>query len=71
MADYTGEKTMDIRVTGPSFMVGEQKLLSILKPAGLVPDRMRCDMRMITQGGEIEFHFVGRVKIITAAKEAE
>jgi len=67
MADYTGEKTMDIRVTGPSFMVGEQKLLSILKPAGLVPDRMRCDMRMITQG----VHFVGRVKTITAAKEAE
>ena len=69
MADFVGEKTMDIRVTAPSYMVAEQKLLNMIKPAGLLPDRMRCEIRRVTQDGEFEFHFVGRVKPIVAAKE--
>ena len=62
MAEYVGEKVMDLRITGPSYMVAETKLVSLLQPAGLVPDRMRCEIRRITQDGEFEFHFVGRVK---------
>lgn len=64
MAEYVGEKIMDIRITGPSYLVAETKLVAMLQPAGLVPDRIRCEIRRITQDGEFEFHFVGRVKAI-------
>ena len=67
---YIGEKFMEIKVTGPSIMVAEEKLKSLLKPAGLVPDRMKCDMRMITPEGEIAFNFSGRVKLINQDKGA-
>ena len=46
MAEFVGEKVMDLRITGPSYMVAETKLVSLLQPAGLVPDRMRCEIRL-------------------------
>lgn len=62
---YIGEKTMEIRVTGPSIVVAEEKLKTILKPAGLVPDRMRCEIKPITAEGEFAFSFSGRVKLLS------
>ena len=65
MADvYIGEKTMELRVTGPSILVAEEKLKSILRPAGLVPDKMRCEIKPLTAEGEFSFSFSGRVKLL-------
>lgn len=63
--NFVGEKTMEIRVTGPSMLVAKEKLVSALKPAGLEPDRMRCEIRPLTPEGEFSFSFSGRVKEIT------
>lgn len=62
MADLVGEKTIEIRITAPSYMVAETKLVNLLKPAGLVPDRIRCEIKQLTSDGEFAFLFVGRVK---------
>ena len=61
---YIGEKTMEIRVTGPSIVVAEEKLKTILRPAGLVPDKMRCEIKPLTAEGEFSFSFSGRVKLV-------
>lgn len=66
MADNIGEMTMELRVTAPSIMVAEEKLVSLLRPAGLVPNRMRCDGKQLTAEGEFVFLFNGRVKPIAA-----
>lgn len=69
MAEFVGEKIFDTRITGPSYMVAEMKLVQMLKPAGLIPDRMRCEFRRLTSEGEFEFHFMGRVKVAAPEKE--
>lgn len=63
-----GEKTAEIRVTAPSVLVAEEKLKALLKPAGLAPDRMRCEMKLLTADGEWSFSFSGRVKLLNQDK---
>lgn len=64
MAEIIGEKIIDLRITAPSYLVAETEFISMLRQAGLVPDRPRCEIKRITRD-EFDFHFVGRVKPAT------
>ena len=66
MAELVGDKTFDTRLSAPTYAVAEEKLVALLKQAGLTADRMRCQVRRVTEK-EFEFHFEGRVKPVAQA----
>ena len=63
MADLFGEKRFETKIAAANVAQADEKLLQLLSAAGLVPEKMPCEIRRLTADGDLfEFAYSGKVK---------